>query len=124
MKKLKPKAFPSASKPVSYMFLQYFPRCIHTKLKYHPSNVEFFFPFLPTFLGGVVRGRSLGTTSIYGLSTSVVIVSAGAWRTNCPFTLGRCSASLFLLWYLTFFSKHRPLRFSRNFARAASLSAE
>jgi len=85
-----------------------FPTCsysisldLYTQLKYPPSNVEFFFPFLPTFLGGGVRGRSSGTTSIYGLSTSVVIVSAGAWRTNCPFTLGRCSASLFLLWYLT-----------------------
>lgn len=27
--------------------------------------------------------------------------SGNFWRTNCPFTLGRCSASFFLLWYLT-----------------------
>lgn len=35
------------------------------------------------------------------------VSTAGWWesyctrRTNCPFTLGRCSASLFRLWYLT-----------------------
>jgi len=54
----------------------------------------------------------LHTTSIYGLSTPVSTGSAGAWRTNCPFTLGRCSASLFLLWYLT--CKHSQPAYFRN----------
>lgn len=51
--------------------------------------------------------RCVPTSFMRPTNQSQQSVSTAGWesyctrRTNCPFTLGRCSASLFRLWYLT-----------------------
>jgi len=52
-------------------------------------------------IGRVESKSQLQINSHESVSASTVVADFSFWLTNCPLTLGLCSASFFLLWYLT-----------------------